>query len=82
MSESLNKEKKKGYDSDEDEGNPLVIEEEDDPMQPDEPQSETDEAGIQKTKDVNTKFYKKIFYFYGLELKQFFNLNKLFYFFL
>lgn len=45
VSESL---KKKGYDSDEDEANPLVIEEEDDPIQPDEPQSETDEAGIQK----------------------------------
>lgn len=47
VSESLSKEKKKGYDSDEDEANTLVIEEEDELMQPEEPTSD-DAAGIHK----------------------------------
>lgn len=49
MSETLHEEKKKSYDSDEDEANPLVIEEEDDPMQHEDPQLENDEFGIKKT---------------------------------
>lgn len=47
MTES-SKGKKKGYDSDEDEGNPLVIEEEDDPTHTEEPNSENDEYENQR----------------------------------
>ncbi|XP_031622127.1 protein suppressor of sable-like [Contarinia nasturtii] len=48
--------KKKGYDSDEDEGNPLVIEEEDDPMHAEEPNSDNDESGIQRANDDATEY--------------------------
>lgn len=49
VSEKLDEEKKRSYDSDEDEANPLVIEEEDYSMQPEEPQSENDDFNTNKT---------------------------------
>lgn len=52
MNETIDEEKKKSYDSDEDEANPLVIEEEDYSMQPEDLQSENDEFGIKKTNSI------------------------------
>lgn len=44
VGEALHKEKKKSYDSDEDEANPLIIEEEDLSGQPDDSQSDNDKV--------------------------------------
>lgn len=46
VGEALHKEKKKSYDSDEDEANPLIIEEEELSGQPDDTQSENDKVNL------------------------------------